>query len=237
MNQFSNDENSISIKNENASSEMSLEEINYSFNKFGKCLKKKELQIFLAGDFGVGKTCLFRRFIDGTYEETDRCTIGAEYYTKDYEIDNEKTVIVKLIDISGYELYSNKTPSLYEGSVGGILVFDVTRIESFNKIEEWKKDIDEKVRVSENRPIPCLLVGNKIDRCKDHKRVKSKEEIERFILQKNFIKYFEISVKEQTDLNELFNYLINHIIDNNIEPFINENENIATESNSNCSLS
>lgn len=240
MIQNSNNEKNIPIKNENDTSEISLEEINYSFTKSGKCIKHV-FQIFFAGDFGVGKSCLFRRFIDGTYKETERCTVGAEYYTKDYELDNDRTITLKFVDISGYELYSNKSSSLYEGSVGAFVIFDFTRIDTFNKIEMWKKDIDEKVHVSENRPIPCILIGNKIDCCKDRKSFKSKEEIEKFVLEYNFINYYEISVKEQVNFDEPLRYLINYIIDNNIEPLVNENRDVLnneTETDSsNCFLS
>lgn len=230
-------ENNIPIKNENVSSEISLEEINQGFTKSGECIKRV-FQIFFAGDFGVGKTCLFRRYIDGTYNETMRCTINPDYYTKDYELDNDRAVTLKFVDISGYELYSDKTHSLYKGSVGAIVIFDVTRIDSFNKIEEWKKDIDEKVQVSGNRPIPCLLIGNKIDCCQDHKIFKSKEEIEKFVVEKKFIKYFETSAKEQINIDEPLNYLINYIIDNKIEPFVDDGTNTSTESDSsNCFLS
>lgn len=236
MNHNSNNENNIQIKNETVSSEISLDEINYSFTKSGKCIKM-EFQIFFAGDFGVGKTCLFRRYIDGTYHETTRCTIGPEYYTKDFELDNDRSVTLKFVDISGYELYSNKTRSLYKGSVGAIVMFDVTRIESFYKVELWKKDIDEKIRVSGNRAIPCLLIGNKIDCCKDHNKIKSKEEMKKFISEKNFINYFEISVKEQSNFDEPLRYLINYIVDNNIEPFIDENKDEIESDSSNCFVS
>jgi GTPase SAR1 family protein len=55
----------------------------------------------------------------------------------------------------------------YQEAVAAFVVFDVTRITSLDMVTEWKKDIDLKVFTSEEKAIPCILLGTKIDLCED----------------------------------------------------------------------
>ncbi len=51
----------------------------------------------------------------------------------------------------------------YRDAVAAMIVFDVTSNESFEAVEKWKADVDEKVFLSDGSSVPCLLVANKID--------------------------------------------------------------------------
>ncbi len=51
----------------------------------------------------------------------------------------------------------------YKEAVGAFVVFDVTRVATFEAAAKWKSDIDSKVRVGvEERPIPVVLLANKV---------------------------------------------------------------------------
>ena len=45
----------------------------------------------------------------------------------------------------GQERFGNMTRVYYKEAVGAFIVFDVTRVNTFDAVQKWKKDIDEKV--------------------------------------------------------------------------------------------
>jgi hypothetical protein len=51
--------------------------------------------------------------------------------------------------------------------VGAMIVFDLTRPNTFETVKKWKADIDAKVRLQDahESPIPVILIGNKVICC------------------------------------------------------------------------
>ena len=89
----------------------------------------------------------------------------------------------------------------YKEAVGAIVVFDVTRIATFEAAAKWKSDIDSKVTVGvEEKPIPVILLANKvliskiflifqIDMAKDG-FVKSASQMDQYCKENNFVGWF-----------------------------------------------
>jgi GTPase SAR1 family protein len=51
----------------------------------------------------------------------------------------------------------------YKEAVGAMVVFDVTRVGTFDAVAKWKNDIDCKVTLPpDDRPIPVVLLANKV---------------------------------------------------------------------------
>jgi hypothetical protein len=50
----------------------------------------------------------------------------------------------------------------YKEAVGALVVFDVTRVTTFEAVTKWKNDIDAKVLLPDNKPIPVVLLANKV---------------------------------------------------------------------------
>lgn len=50
----------------------------------------------------------------------------------------------------------------YKEAVGAFIVFDVTRIATFDAVEKWKEDLDSKVQLPDGSKIPCILLANKV---------------------------------------------------------------------------
>jgi len=44
--------------------------------------------------------------------------------------------------------------------VGAIIVFDLTRQQTFEAVDKWKLDIEDKLNSDDS--IPMLLIGNKV---------------------------------------------------------------------------
>jgi Ras-related protein Rab-32 len=51
----------------------------------------------------------------------------------------------------------------YKEAVGAFIVFDVTRASTFEAVQRWKNDLDTKVQLPNGKPVPCVLLANKVD--------------------------------------------------------------------------
>jgi len=179
---------------------------------------KKILKVLVVGEMGTGKTSLIRQYVQGYFSEFYKTTIGVDFATKELEWDANTTVSLQLWDIAGQERYGNMTRVYYQEAVAAFVVFDVTRLQSLDMVKEWKRDIDSKVFTAEDKPIPCLLLGNKIDLCTDGKWSKTPEEMEQFCAENNFLKFFETSARQRTNVDEASMFLVKHVMENKIEP-------------------
>jgi len=114
-------------------------------------------KIVLAGDESVGKSCCIRRFVDDSYSESYKPTLGFEVSVKIIQIE-QLTIICSIFDVAGQKSYQNLRKSYYSGATGVILMFDQTNHKTLVNIGEWFREIREVVPKS-----PVLLVGNKND--------------------------------------------------------------------------
>lgn len=179
---------------------------------------QKILKIIVVGDMGTGKTSIIRKFVEGNFSEFYKITIGVDFANKIATMEDGSTVDIQLWDIAGQERFGNMTTVYYREAVGAIVVFDVMRSPTFDMTKVWKKDIDEKVQTAEGKPVPTLLIGNKIDLINSVENWTSKkEEIEKYSQENNYLGYFETSAKDGTNLDDAIMFLVDYIIKNNIE--------------------
>ena len=145
----------------------------------------------VVGDGGVGKTAITLRFSKGFFTEDYKMTIGVDFHVKTISIDTEEGPIkvkLQIWDTGGQERFSSIRPMYYRGSLGALLIFDLTFYESFEHLPQWIEEIRANVKSN----IPLLLVGNKSDLVDT--RAVSIEEINEFT--KNFnLYYMETSAK------------------------------------------
>jgi small GTP-binding protein len=179
---------------------------------------KKILKVLVVGEMGAGKTSLVRQYVQGFFSEFYKTTIGVDFASKELEWDSNLSISLQLWDIAGQERYGNMTHVYYQEAVAALVVFDVTRISSLEMVGEWKKDIDNKVFTSDDKPIPCVLLGNKIDLCQDGKWNKTKEEMDALVGQLGFIGFFETSARDGTNIDNAAKFLVKYVLDNKIEP-------------------
>lgn len=165
-------------------------------------MEKYTFKIVVVGDYGVGKTSLLNRYIDQKFNHDYLPTLGVNMLRKEMVYANNK---VKLMfwDIAGQELYANVREQFYEGTQGAMLVYDVTRPESFANITKWYKEIIDVAKTE----IYCVLVGNKIDL---EKVVPT--EIGKEIAEESKWLFVETSAKEGTKIEEAFQSLIEYLI-------------------------
>ena len=154
----------------------------------------------VVGDGGVGKTALTLRFSKGFFTEDYKMTIGVDFHVKTISIDTlEETIKCKLQlwDTGGQERFSSIRPMYYRGSLGAVLVFDLTNYASFEHLPQWI----EEVRANIKSEIPLLLVGNKSDLT--DQRAVSIEEINQFTRDFNLY-YMETSAKTGDGVGDCF---------------------------------
>lgn len=115
-------------------------------------------KVVLIGDSAVGKSQLLARFARNEFSVDSKATIGVEFQTKTLVID-QKTVKAQIWDTAGQERYRAVTSAYYRGAVGAMLVYDMTKRQSFDHIARW---LDE-LRGHADKNIVIMLIGNKCD--------------------------------------------------------------------------
>uniref|UniRef100_A0AAQ5YLW5 Uncharacterized protein n=1 Tax=Amphiprion ocellaris TaxID=80972 RepID=A0AAQ5YLW5_AMPOC len=136
------------------------------------------LKLLIIGESGVGKSSLLLRFTEDTFDPEQSATIGVDFKVKTLAIDGNKAKLAiwvrhvfmplssrfdspcKLI-WTGQERFRTLTPSYYRGAQGVILVYDVTKRDTFTKLENWLNELET---YTTRNDIVKMLVGNKIDK-------------------------------------------------------------------------
>ncbi|KAK8958334.1 Ras-related protein RABA1d [Platanthera guangdongensis] len=115
-------------------------------------------KLVLIGDSGVGKSNLLSRFTRNEFNLESKSTIGVEFATKSLNVEG-KVIKAQIWDTAGQERYRAITSAYYRGAVGALLVFDVTRRDTFENVERWLREL----RQHTDPNIVVMLVGNKSD--------------------------------------------------------------------------
>ena len=97
-------------------------------------------KVVLIGDSGVGKSNLLSRFTRNEFCLESKSTIGVEFATRSLEVDG-KTIKAQIWDTAGQERYRAITSAYYRGAVGALLVYDITKSETYADVEKWLKEL------------------------------------------------------------------------------------------------
>jgi small GTP-binding protein len=153
-------------------------------------------KLVLLGDSAVGKSCLVVRFVRDEFFDFQEPTIGAAFLTQTVGID-DVTVKFEIWDTAGQERYRSLAPMYYRGAAAAIVVFDITKKDSFNGAKSWVKELQR--RGDPN--VVIALAGNKADM--ESKRKVQTEEAQQYA-QENDIIYLETSAKTALNVRNLF---------------------------------
>lgn len=163
----------------------------------------------IIGDTGVGKSCLLLQFTDKRFRTDHDLTIGVEFGARLISIDG-KAIKLQIWDTAGQESFKSITRSYYRGAIGALLVYDVSRRETFNHLEHWLREAKEHDR--DDRMV-IMLIGNKSDLV--NQREVSEEEGRRFAQEHN-LHFIETSAKTAQNVEQAFINTAREI-NNNIE--------------------
>ncbi|CDQ91456.1 unnamed protein product [Oncorhynchus mykiss] len=109
-------------------------------------------------------------------------------------------------DTAGQERFNSITSAYYRGAKGIVLVYDITKQETFDDLPKWMKMIDK--YASEEAEL--LLVGNKLD-CETD-RIITKQTAERFTSRISGMRFCEASAKDNFNVEECFLKLVDDIL-------------------------
>jgi len=173
-------------------------------------------KVLVVGDIGTGKTSIIKRYVHNIFSAHYKSTIGVDFALKVINWSPNTIVRLQLWDIAGQERFGNMTRVYYKEAVGAIVVFDVTRAATFDAVQKWKNDIDCKVTLPpDDRPIPVVLLGNKIDLAKESFQ-KTPSQMEKYCEENGFSGWFETSAKENQNIEKAFKFLVSKILENEV---------------------
>uniref|UniRef100_A0AAY4BD37 small monomeric GTPase n=1 Tax=Denticeps clupeoides TaxID=299321 RepID=A0AAY4BD37_9TELE len=138
------------------------------------------LKILIIGESGVGKSSLLLRFTDDTFDPDQA-------------------------DTAGQERFRTLTPSYYRGAQGVILVYDVTKRDTFSKLDNWLNELET---YCTRNDLVKMLVGNKID--KDSREVDRNEGLK--FARKHSMLFIEASAKTRDGVQCAFEELVEKIL-------------------------
>ncbi|KPJ12448.1 Ras-related protein Rab-2A [Papilio machaon] len=150
----------------------------------------------IIGDTGVGKSCLLLQFTDKRFQPVHDLTIGVEFGARMITIDG-KQIKLQIWDTAGQEAFRSITRSYYRGAAGALLVYDITRRDTFNHLTTWLED----ARQHSNSNMVIMLIGNKSDL--ESRREVKKEEGEAFAREHGLV-FMETSAKTAANVEEAF---------------------------------
>lgn len=160
-------------------------------------------KVVLIGDTGVGKSNLLSRFTRNEFSLESKSTIGVEFATRSIQVDG-KTIKAQIWDTAGQERYRAITSAYYRGAVGALLVYDITKLMTYENVERWLKEL----RDHADSNIVIMLVGNKCDM--GYLRTVSTEDATAFC-EKEGLCFIETSALESTNVEAAFQQILKEI--------------------------
>eukprot|EP00890_Picochlorum_soloecismus_P000458 jgi/Picsp_1/1412/NSC_04891-R1_rab family gtpase len=135
-------------------------------------------------------------FTDKRFQPVHDLTIGVEFGARLINLDG-KQIKLQIWDTAGQESFRSITRSYYRGAAGALLVYDITRRETFDHLASWLED----ARQHANPNMTIMLIGNKADL--SHRRAVSVEEGQEFAKEHGLI-FLETSAKTSLNVDDAF---------------------------------
>lgn len=164
-------------------------------------------KICLIGDFGVGKTSLIRRFVDRQFSDQYLSTVGVKISRKVVDCDpitSEKAASVQLLiwDIEGHTKFKAIAPSYLQGASGAVIVADVTRLETVERLSEHIE-----LFFSINRKGFLVIAFNKVDLVTDLELEQIVKRSPDLMNQEGVLSCYQTSAKTGVYVDDMF-YLL-----------------------------
>ncbi|CAJ0586457.1 unnamed protein product, partial [Mesorhabditis spiculigera] len=150
-------------------------------------------KVCILGDAAVGKSSMISQYVDRTFAEDQKSTIGIDYRVKSATVDG-KVVKLQIWDTAGQERFRPFRTNHLRAADGIIVVYSITDKKSFDAIPGWLAEVKD-----EGRRPRVLLIGNKLDR--EEEREVSLETVKAFA-DANCLEHLETSAKTDANIVE-----------------------------------
>ncbi|OLS27641.1 MAG: Transforming protein p29 precursor [Candidatus Heimdallarchaeota archaeon LC_2] len=172
-------------------------------------------KLILIGDGAVGKTSLRSRFFGEGFNSSYMMTIGADFAVKRTTLDEEE-YILHFWDLAGQPRFKEVREAYYKNADAAILVFDLSRPDTFEQLPQWITEMVENIKKDIN-DIPMVLVGNKVDlRGEPNVKIITFQEGQDYCQRLGVwlgrkVDYFETSAKVDLNIGVAFNNVIKQL--------------------------
>ncbi|XP_076907844.1 ras-related protein RABA5a-like [Bidens hawaiensis] len=160
-------------------------------------------KIVLLGDSGVGKSNLLARFARNEFYSNSKSTIGVEFQTQKMEV-NGREIKAQIWDTAGQERFRAVTSAYYRGAVGALVVYDVSRRQTFDSVGRWLNELHTHCDMN----VITILVGNKSD-LKDAREVSTAEG--KSLAETRSLFFMETSALDSSNVNAAFLTIVTEI--------------------------
>ncbi len=167
---------------------------------------KFRFKLVLLGNEAVGKTSLILKYISNKFTENYIPTLGVNFTTKDIELEGTEGTRMIIWDIGGQATWKAKLPLYLKGADGAIIVFDLTRPQTFSDLTTWI----ERISTIVSPETPFLVVGNKSD-LKKLRKIKEKQ-VKKFLKQHPYNIYYESSAKTGANVELFFKKIAGEVL-------------------------
>jgi len=161
-------------------------------------------KVVVIGDSGVGKTQIINRFTQNEFTADSKVTIAVEFGYSEVTLANGTQMKVQIWDTAGQERFKAIARGYYRGAVGALIVFDITKAETFKNVETWLGELNK----YSDPDITLMMVGNKSD-MKSMREV-STQDATKYAKEHNLL-YIETSAKDGEQINEAFQQTMQEI--------------------------
>jgi len=162
-------------------------------------MEDSTFKVVFAGNQGVGKSTLLCRFAEGTFQEE-----LSEFEMKKRAVTiNGNEYALAFFDTAGQERFRTLTSGYYSNTQAAILVYDVTDEQSYMDLPNWLRDVNRYSR----DPV-LMILANKTDLGNGKIEL---EEAQSYA-EANRCKFFAVSAKDGSNIDQAFNALAEAIV-------------------------
>lgn len=175
-----------------------------------KNTNKLSIKLISVGDVEVGKSCLIKRYCEGSFVSDYITTIGIDYGVKKVPF-NDWMVHINIFDLSGDDDYKEVRKDYYKDTLGVLMVYDTNIKVTFDSLEKWEKEA--KANGLDFSKCIVLVLGNKCDL----KKKEVKTDVAKGWATSRGYKFYEGSAKSGQNVGEAFKFLFEAMFNKTIE--------------------
>lgn len=130
---------------------------------------EEHVRLVVLGGAGVGKSCIVRRFLDGTYCDRYRSTVE-DLYTREFRIGGGSNALrLDVLDTAGDQQFPAMRRLSIATAHAFLLVYAATSAPSFHALQRCLQELQE--QRPDYQDVPIVVAGNKLDLARSHREV------------------------------------------------------------------